>query len=80
VLDPHVELGRFNVGRPRDHLMTPFQCELCHFWNIHHQNPIDSLATDQEAMEFFCRASLDAFWRWTTSTVLGNLTEGKRGQ
>jgi hypothetical protein len=38
VLDRHVELERFNVGRPGDHLMTPFQCEceLCHFWNIYH--------------------------------------------
>jgi hypothetical protein len=31
-------------------------------------------------MEFFWRASLDAFWSWATSTVQGNLTEGKRGQ
>jgi hypothetical protein len=38
------------------------------------------LATDQEAMEFFWRASLDAFWSWASSTVQGNLTEGKRGQ
>jgi hypothetical protein len=32
-------------------------------------------------MEFFRRASLDAFWSWATTTVRGNLAEeGKRGQ
>jgi hypothetical protein len=69
VLDRNVELGRFNVGRPGNHLMTPFQCELCHFRNIYDRNPIDRLATDQEAMELFQRASLDAFWSRASSTV-----------
>jgi hypothetical protein len=28
------EPGRFMTARAGDHLMTPFQCELCHFRNI----------------------------------------------
>ena len=58
--------------------MTPFQCETCHFRNIYGRNPLT--ATDREALEFFRRASLDAFWSRASSTVRGNLTEGRRGQ
>jgi hypothetical protein len=60
--------------------MTPFQCELCHFRNIYQRNPLTNLFVDQEALEFFWRASLDAFWSRATLTARGNLTEGKRGQ
>jgi hypothetical protein len=80
VLDHHVEGNRFNVGRAGDHLITPFQCELCHFRNIYSRDPLPRLAIDREALEFFRRASLDAFWSRATSTVRGNLSEGKRGQ
>ena len=30
----------FMVARPGDHLMTPFQCETCHFRNITGRDPI----------------------------------------
>jgi hypothetical protein len=53
ILDHHVEKNRFNVGRAGDHLITPFQCELCHFRNIYTRNPSSRLSTDQEALEFF---------------------------
>ena len=36
LLDDHLDERRFNKARPGDHLMTPFQCELCHFRNIFH--------------------------------------------
>jgi hypothetical protein len=60
--------------------MTPFQCKLCHFQNIDQWNPLTNHYIDQEALESFQRASLDAFWSRATSTVWGNSTEGKRGQ
>jgi hypothetical protein len=60
--------------------MTPFQCEICHFRNIRKRDPVESLLRDQEALEFFRRASLDAFWSRAPSTVRGNLSEGKRSQ
>jgi hypothetical protein len=31
---------RFKVGRNRDHLMCPYQCDLCHFRNIQKQDPL----------------------------------------
>lgn len=79
-LENHLDAKRFKEGRAGDHLMTPFQCELCHFRNIYLRNPSLRSSVDQEAMEFFRRASLDAFWSRASSTVKGNLTEGKRNQ
>ena len=78
VLDEYSDQHRFCQGRSGDHLMTPFQCELCHFRNIFGRNP--HTLTDREALEFFRRASLDAFWSRASSTVKGNLAEGRRGQ
>jgi hypothetical protein len=74
-----MEQNRFNFARAEDHLITPFQCELCHFRNVYSRNASQRISTDREALEFFRRASLDAFWSRATSTVHGNLTEGIRG-
>ena len=60
--------------------MTPFQCELCHFRNIYGRNPNPRDSAHREAMEFFRQANLDAFWCRASSTIKGNLNEGKRGQ
>lgn len=60
--------------------MTPFQCELCHFRNIYGFDPSARSGIHQEALAFFRRANLDAFWSRAPSTVRGNLSEGKRGE
>lgn len=41
--------------------MTPFQCEVCHFRNIQGRNPMADKSEDILLMEFFRRATLDAF-------------------
>ena len=79
LLEDHLNEKQFMQGRAGDHLMTPFQCETCHFRNIYGRNPISHRRTDREAFEFFRRASLDAFWSRAPSTVRGNLSEGNRG-
>ena len=79
LLDDHLDERRFNEARAGDHLMTPFQCELCHFRNIYHKNPSLMSPVHQEALDFFRRASLDAFWSRASSTEKGNLNEGKWG-
>ena len=79
-LEQFEEETRFHNGRSGDHLMTPYQCELCHFRNIYSRDPLNCRHSDREALEFFRRASLDAFWSRASSTVRGNLTEGRRGQ
>ena len=79
-LEDFTDQKRFCEARNGDHLMTPFQCDLCHFRNIYKRDPSPRKATDNEALEFFRRASLDAFWSRAASTVKGNLGEAKRSQ
>jgi hypothetical protein len=46
---------RFKVARAGDHLMTPFQCELCHFHNIYKRDPEMYDLEDVEILEFLHR-------------------------
>jgi hypothetical protein len=39
VLANALDEGRFTCARNGDHLMTCFQCEKCHFWNVQGRDP-----------------------------------------
>jgi hypothetical protein len=59
---------RFLHGREGDHLLTTFQCDLCHFRNMKGHSPsLDG--TDDTLMKFIRRANLDALWSRETGTV-----------
>jgi hypothetical protein len=51
---------RFKCARDGDHLMCPFQCDHCHFYNIQNRRPG---AKVQDDVFLICirRANLDAF-------------------
>lgn len=70
----------FRIGRAGDHLMTPFQCERCHFRNMMGRDPNQVCVRDREILALIRRASLDAFWSRATSTVGNNLREARRGE
>ena len=70
--------GRFKQGRNGDHLITPFQCDECHFYNMKHRRAIPGLATDDLLLLCIRRASLDAFWSRERSTVGSNLKEARK--
>ena len=74
------EEDRFLHARPGDNLMTPFQCETCHFRNIVGRDPSWDAGLDVEAMMFMRRCSLDAFWAREPTTVWNNLSEASRGE
>ena len=65
----------FTTARAGDHLMTPFQCELCHFRNIYKRDPDVKDEHDAWALKCMIRAYLDAFWARRSSTVQGNMRE-----
>jgi hypothetical protein len=69
---------RFLEARPGDNLLTPFQCELCHFRNIMKRNPVNANWADREILEYIRRANLDAFWARETNTVNNNLRDAVR--
>jgi hypothetical protein len=68
----------FLVARADNHLMVPFQCEVCHFRNVMWQDLARSLPRDQEILKLMRRANLDAFWSREFLTVRSNLGEALR--
>lgn len=70
--------SEFIRARPGDHLMCPFQCDLCHFRNIVGCDPQETHMQDSELLKTIRRAILDSFWARRPSTVAGNLLEARR--
>ena len=77
LMDPSGE-GRFLKARNGDHLMVPFQCELCHFRNVYGREPKKINLKDKEFFKFVRRANLDAFWSREPTTVAKNLSQLNR--
>mmetsp|Transcript_5370 Transcript_5370/g.7910 ORF Transcript_5370/g.7910 Transcript_5370/m.7910 type:complete len:228 (+) Transcript_5370:2750-3433(+) len=71
--------NRYIVGRNGDHLVTPFQCDLCHFRNLMQRDPIEDLPSDVRLLKFIRRANLDAMWASEPKTVASTLSEARRG-
>jgi hypothetical protein len=70
---------RFRVARDGDHLMCPFQCDECHFWNVHKVQSNE--AGDPKDRLFLLavrRAILDSFWARESATVEANAREARR--
>ena len=67
--------GRFSVARRGDHLLVPFQCDLCQFRNVWNRNP-----TEKDAFKLMLvrRAILDGFWSREEDTVKKVWSDTKR--
>ena len=66
---------RFKCARNGDFLMTPFQCDLCHFRNIQMRDPRPRKIEDIRLMKDIRHANLNAFWARESSTVAANLSQ-----
>ena len=60
--------GRHMSARNGDHLMIPFQCELCHYRNLKKMDPVGD-KEDVTLLRAIRRANLDAFWSREPGTV-----------
>jgi hypothetical protein len=60
------------VARNGDHLMVPFECDLCIFRKLRHRTPIAADPVDDLLVACIRRINLDAFWSRTRGTVEGN--------
>jgi hypothetical protein len=69
---------RFKCARNGDHLLCPFQCDLCHFRNIQRRDPVPGLTKDKLLLQCIRRASLDACWSREPSTVRSNARGAKQ--
>ena len=67
---------RFKEARDGDHLVTPFQCDDCHFVNVKGRLPEEGNHRDELAMLCIRRAILDSFWSRERSTVRSNRYDG----
>jgi hypothetical protein len=70
---PPESLTRFRVARDGDHLLTPFQCDLCCFRNLQRRDPVIGLAKDDLLLCCIRRANLDAVWGREPHTVSATL-------
>ena len=69
---------RFKAARDGDHLMVPFQCELCHFRNVQDRDPDAGSPEDVKMMVYMRRVNLDLFWSRDTLSIQANLRGVKR--
>lgn len=74
LLAPGDEL-RFQTARNGDHLMCPFQCDLCHFRRLKGRDPLYGFRPDDVTLLCIRRANLDAFWSREPDSVRANLRE-----
>jgi hypothetical protein len=64
------DVNRHLSARDGDHLVTPFQCDVCVFRNLHKRNPGPH---DLLLMECIRQINLDALWGRETATVSSTL-------
>lgn len=59
-------------------MITPFQCDLCHFRNIYNRDPSKDILGDLRALTAIRRAILDSFWGRSENTVSTNKAAVKK--
>jgi hypothetical protein len=69
---PQEDVTQYTHGRNGDHMVTPFQCDLCIFRNLQRRNPVAGLQDDL-LLCFICRVNLDALWGRESTTVASTL-------
>lgn len=70
--------ARFMHGRDGDHLMTPFQCDVCIFRTLNDRAPT-TRPSDIKLMCYIRRINLDSLWGPETSTVQANARTLRKG-
>jgi hypothetical protein len=68
------DVGRYMTARNGDHLVCPFQCDLCHFRNIKKRNPLNGDHLDRTLLVAIRRCNLDSVWGRESGTVASNLS------
>ena len=69
---------KFKEARDGNHMMLPFQCDMCHFVNIQNRLLVRGRQADHLLLMVIHRANLDSFWARERSTVRSKFPEAKR--
>jgi len=75
---PPADLQHYKVARNGDHLLTPFQCDLCWFRNLQGRNPFEDDPKDTFLLCTLRLANLDALWGRESQTVGATLRATKQ--
>jgi hypothetical protein len=75
----HRSPDKYLVGRDGDHLLVPFECDLCIFRKLRRCNPWPTSEQDRLLLACIRQISLDAFWSRATSTILVNRDKIRQG-
>jgi hypothetical protein len=70
---------RYLQARNGDNLVTPFQCDLCHFRSLMQRDHVGGLPQDHRLLKLIQRANLDALWSREPSMVRGTLSMCHQG-
>lgn len=70
----------YMVARNGEHLMVPFECDICIFFKIRGSLPQEDSSIDNLLLDCIRRANLDAFWSRARATVEGNCRKAKQMQ
>ena len=65
-------------ARPGDHLLLPFECDLCIFVKLMNRHPLVNNSKDKRLVACIRRINLDAFWSRASNTISNNLRSVKR--
>lgn len=68
----HRNPEEYKFARNGDHLLVPFQCDLCIFRKLTGRTPHHQSDRDKVLMACIRRINLDAFWSRASSTVISN--------
>jgi hypothetical protein len=71
--------NKFHQARMGDHLMVPFECDVCVFRKLFLRNPIATSLEDLKAAAIIRRMILDSFWSRATTTVEANAKTIQKG-
>lgn len=74
----HKDPTDYHVGRPGEHLMVPFECDLCVFRKLKGVSPSADSHQDQYLMAAIRRVLLDSMWSRSRKTVTENSRRVKR--
>ena len=73
-------MSAFKEARNGDHLMVPFECDMCIFWKLRGTAPDpEGCSKDKLLLACIRRVNLDAFWSRMTSTVNTNRDKVRAG-
>jgi hypothetical protein len=75
----HNSLDEYLVGRDGDHLLVPFECDLCVFRKLTDSEPVLTCEEDKLLLACIRQISLDEFWSRPSSTVTGNRDKVRQG-